>query len=298
MKQKKIFIGLSAVGIIVIIGAAVVYFQLARPYVILWQSYNACQRLANPDNTHTYRSVAGVVKVKITPPKKSDAQRLSARLAWLKPATLQFNVQTSKGKINGVFRKNLWFYLPAEKTVFLARAGLPLWRGEGGNSPPVSVKQTLAVAATSPRRESTAMKGPPATRPLRASISPFTIWWETKAVVQGVQTTGGVPCYVVALQTRGKLRKKIKATARLWISQKDHLPRKVEIEFVKKDGLYHISATIDNLELNPNLKKSDFVFLPPAGTKNRVIPLQQVKRFFQTLPHFLKDVGWAANGYK
>ncbi len=291
MKQKKILVGLAAGGII-IIGVAILYFQFARPYVILWQSYHACLRLASPNNTHTYRAVNGLVKVKITPPKKSDSQWLDARLAWLKPAMLRFNVQTAKGKMSGVYRKNLWLYLPAEKTVFLARAGLPLWKGEGGNSPPVSVKQTIAVSAASPRHESATMKGGHATRKLRVPISPFAIWRETKATVQGEQTMGGVPCYVVQLQTEGKLRNKIKAKALLWISQKDHLPRKAEIEFTNKSGLYRIVATIEGLKLNPNLKKSDFVFLTPAGTKTRVIPLQQVKRFFQTLPQFLKDAGW------
>ncbi len=291
MKQKKILIGLSAVGII-IIGVAILYFQFARPYAILWQSYHTCLQLANPNHTHTYRAVDGLVKVKITPPKKSSAQWLNARIAWLKPAMFRFNVQTAKGKISGVYRKNLWLYLPAEKTVFLARAGLPLWKSAGGNSTPVSVKQTLAVSATSPRHESAAMKGGHATRTLRVPLSPLAIWWETKATVQGVQTMGGVPCYVVQLQTEGKLRKKLKAKALLWISQKDHLPRKVEIEFTKKSGLYRIVATIKGLKLNPNMKKADFVFLAPAGTKTRVIPLKQVKRFLQTLPQFLKDAGW------
>ncbi|MCL5770631.1 MAG: DUF2092 domain-containing protein [Planctomycetes bacterium] len=271
----------------IVFSAVAVYLSL-RPYYIVWRSYQACLHLADPHQTGDFRAAKGLLALQVQLPKKKNLYRLAARFSYLKPDLLRFHIRGSLGKVSCVYHKDIWLY-PAQGTVLLFRPGLPRWKVEGKGSPVASVRVPRSISA----RVSASVSAPLGIWVDRHKFSMFVavpmLRREVKVKMYGMESVDGVACYVLELRLRRSLREKFNGSVTLWIGRKDYLPRKVQVADASEQ--WRAVATMKQLELNPHLQASDFVFVTPPRTQTQDIPMKQLKRFLCALPRLVREFG-------
>ena len=286
-KRVWLFVaGILVAGGIVLCAAAV-YLSL-RPYYIFWRSYQACMHLADPHQTGDFRAAKGLLALQVQLPKKKTSYRLEARFSYLKPDMLRLHIRGFLGKVSCVYHKDIWLY-PAQGTVLLFRPGLPRWKVEGGGSPAASVRESRSISA----RVSAPVPTPMG---ILADLHKFSMFVavpmlrrEMKMKMRGRESVNGVAYYVLEVRPRRRRREKLKGSMTLWIGRKDYLPRKVQVADAGEQ--WRAVATMKQLELNPRLQASDFLFVTPKRTQTQEIPMKQLKRFLCALPRLVREFG-------